>query len=161
MDPMTAYAIYQGGKLIVNTIMGNEKKKAQERAANTLEDAAARTVSGVTNVGKSLYANLDIIGDKIEQGSDKLMHQVGSKIEDVYDKFRDMPASFANNFQRTGMREKAGDDLWNIFKQGTEELRLKEGDMKVKAFTEMFGKVASIERRAGSMMSKVRSLRGK
>jgi hypothetical protein len=160
MEPMTAYAIYQGGKLIVNTIMGHEQRKASERAANVLEGAAARTAGTISSVGKSLYGNLELISDKTEQAGEKLMHKVGSQLEDVYDKFRNAPASFANNALREGARERASDSLWTIFQQGKEDLRLSSGDMKIKAFTDTFSKIGSIERQVGSMMSKVRNLRG-
>ena len=160
VDPATAYLIYQGGKAVIGAITGAEKKKAAERAAKKMETAAGTTASGVEQVGKGFYGQMDIIGDKASHSQEKLMDKVGSKLSDVYAGVRDAPATFASNASRENVQKKAVKDLWDVYETGKKDNEFAVQDMKLQAFQKTFSQVSAIEKQVGTMMGKVKNLRG-
>jgi hypothetical protein len=161
MEPLTAYAIYQGGKLLVNMIGGAQQQAIADEQANVLEKAAVKTVGAIGSVGKSFYGSMDIVSEKLEHGGKKLMHSVGDKLGDIYQTAMDAPATMARNYKRVAGVDNAVDSMMKLYDQGKKDLESTGQDMKIKAFQDVFSKIGTAERAAGSIMSKVKNLRGR
>ena len=156
----TAYLVYQGGKAVLGAITGNEKRKAAEAAAKKMEKAAVTTASGIGDAGTGFYGKMDIISEKAAHSEEKLTDKVGSKLADVYAGVRDAPATFSRNYTRENIKDKAVKDLWDVYETGGIENKFAAQDMKLKAFQQTFSQVSAIEKQVGSMMGKVKNLRG-
>jgi len=156
----TAYLIYTGGKAVLGAVSDNERKKAAENAANKMEKAAVTTSSAIEDTGKGFYGQMDIIGDKAKHAEEKLMDKVGSKLSDVYAGVRDAPETFASNYRTEDVKEKAVKDLWSVYETGKKDNEFAVQDMKLQAFQKTFSQVSAIEKQVGSMLGKVKNLRG-